>query len=349
MVELWFIILCLMITVFVVLDGWDFGAGVLHYIVARNQEERRILIAALGPLWSWNEVWLVGTGGVLFVAFPRVLATVFPAYYLALFLILWTLILRGISLEFRGHIPHTLWHSFWDFVFVVSNVLLAILFGTAAGNVIRGMPLAPDIPLSLALFTDFGVHGTVGILDWYTLSVAVFTLICLSAHGASYLAIKTEGEFNRRSQSLAKRLWLATVGLFVIVSVQTFYVRPELFTSVPGRPIAWATLATAAGGLLAIFTGLRAKTDGRTFLGGCAFIVGLLGTGAASLFPVILHSTLRPEYSVTAYNGSSDPSSLRAAAYWWPIAFAFAIVYFGFIGKYYAGRVQISKDTQRPY
>ena len=349
MVELWFGILTVMIVFFIVLDGWDFGAGALHYIVAGNQEERRALIAALGPLWSWHEVWLLGTGAVLFVAFPRVLATAFPAYYLALFLVLWTLILRGISLEFRGHIPHSMWRSFWDFVFAVSNTTLAVLFGTAFGNLIRGMPLAPGTPLSLPLFTDFGVRGKVGILDWYTLSAAVFAVVCLSAHGASYLSLKTESEIHRRSARAAKVLWAATAVLLAGVSLETFYVRPELFAGMAARPAAWVMLALTAGGLIAIFTGLHSGSELLTFRGGCALIAGLPGTAAASLFPVMLHSTLGPQYSITAFNGSSDVSSLRTAAYWWPIAFAFALTYFSFIGRHYAGRVKLSTDTQRPY
>ena len=349
MIELWFIVLCLMITFFAVLEGWDFGSGALHYIVARNQDERQVVIAALGPLWSWHEVWLLGTGGVLFAAFPRVLAIAFPAYYLALFLVLWTFILRGISLEFRGHISDHLWHAFWDFVFAVSNVTLAILFGAAIGNVMRGMPLAPGVPLSLPLFTDFGVRGQVGILDWYTVSVAVFTLVCLSAHGASYLTIKTEGEIHRRSRKLANWLWMSTFLLLFLVSLETLHVRPELFTGMSNQPAAWAALAVVGAGLTGILTGLRSGAEHRTFLGGCALIAGLLGTAAASLFPVMLHSTLDPKYSITAWNGSSDAGSLRIATYWWPVAFGLALVYFAFISKHYAGRVQISKDTQRPY
>jgi len=238
---------------------------------------------------------------------------------------------------------------FLGLCFVISNALLAILFGTAFGNVLRGMPFGADEPISLALFTDFGVRGKVGILDWYTVSVAVFTLVCLSAHGASYLALKTEGEVYRRSKRAAKRLWLSTLLLLIVVSFETSYVRPELFTGLAGRPAAWATFALVVGGLAAIFTGLRSGAELRTFLGGCLLIAGLLGTAAASLFPVILHSTLAPEHSITAYNGSSDASSLRAAAFWWPVAFAFALAYFAFIGKHYRGRVRISEDTQQPY
>lgn len=349
MIEIWFSILCLMAIFFIVLDGWDFGAGALHFILARNEEERRVLIAAIGPLWSWHEVWLVGTGGVLFVAFPRVLATGFPAYYLALFLVLWTLILRGISIEFRGHISHPLWRTFWDFTFTVANVMLPILIGTAVGNVLRGMPLTPDAPLSLSLFTRFGVRGDVGILDWYSVSVAVLTLFCLSAHGASYLATKTEGQIMERSKKLAKWLWLSTAFLLVIVALETWWVRPQLFAGLFSRPVAWAGLIVVAGAMFTIFEGWRSGNEQRMFLGSCVLIASVLGTAAASVYPVMLYSTLSPEYSITAWNGSSDPKSLQVAAYWWPLAFAFSLTYFAFIGKHYAGRVQMSNDTQRPY
>jgi cytochrome bd ubiquinol oxidase subunit II len=342
MVELWFAILCLMLVMFAVLAGWDFGAGALHFIAARNQEERRALIAAIGPLWTWNEVWLVAGGGVLFVAFPRVLAISFPAYYLALFLVLWTLILRGIALEVRGLIDSVLWRAFWDFGFAASSASLAILFGAAIGNVIRGMPLT-DAPLSLPLFTDFGVRGPLGILDWYTVSVAVFTLVCLCAHGASYLTMKAEGEVYRRAKALTKWLWPGAIVLLVVVSVETYKVRPDLFTRMSDQPLAWVALLLTAGGMAAVISGPHAAAEGRTFWGGCVFIAGLLGSAAASLFPVILYSTISGEYSITAYNGSSDASSLRAASYWWPVAFVLSLVYFWFVGKHYRGRAQASE------
>ena len=264
----------------------------------------------------------------------------FPAFYLALFLVLWTMILRAIALEVRDHVPSGMWRSFWDFVFAISNVLLAILFGLAVANLIRGLPLKPDSSLSLPLFTDFGVRGSVGILNWYTLSTAVFTLVCLGAHGASYLAVKADGEVYRRAKLLAKWLWPGTALLLLVLSLETSYVRPELWNGMVGRPLAWIALAVIVVGLAAIFTGLRSGAETRTFWGGCAFIAGLLGAGAASLFPVILYSTLSPEYSITAYNGSSDASSLRIASYWSPVAIVLAFVYFGFVAKHYAdGRV----------
>lgn len=349
MVETWFGVLCLMITFFVILDGWDIGVGLLHYVVARNQDERRVLIAAVGPLWSWHEVWLVGTGGVLFVAFPRVMSIAFPGYYLALFLVLWALVGRGLSLEFRGHVDDRMWRSFWDAGLFGSNVLLAVLLGAALGNVVRGMPLGADATLSLPLFTHFGVSGDVGLLDWYTISVAIFTLVCLAAHGASYLGVKTTGAVHERCVRLSGWLWAsAGVGL-AVVSGMTWVVRPELFLGLAGRPLAWVTACVLLGGWAAIVTGLRAGAGARVFAGGCAVIAGLLGTAAASLFPVMLHSTLDSRNSITAYNGAADGWSLRAAAWWWPVAFVLACFYFAFIGKHYRGRVEVGRDSQQPY
>ena len=165
----------------------------LHWLVARTPEERRQVVAAIGPLWSWHEVWLVGFGGTLVAVFPRLMASAFAGYYLALFLILWSLILRGLSLEVGGHIDDRLWQGFWDFVFVVANSLLAILFGVAAGNLARGVPLDAHGDFSMSFFTDFGVRGEVGLLDWYTISIGIFAAVLLAAHGATYLTLKTEG------------------------------------------------------------------------------------------------------------------------------------------------------------
>ena len=214
MVELWFGLLCFMLTVFVVLDGWNIGAGALHLIAAETAAERREILAAIGPSWSWHEVWLVAFGGTFLLAFPKVMATSFAGFYLALWLVLWSFILRGISIEVGGHIHDRLWQSWWDFVFAVSSIVLAVLFGAALGNVIRGVPLDESGKFSMSFFTDFGVRGRVGILDWYTVSVAVFTTVLLSAHGATYLRLKTIGRVHQRSERLARWLWATALVLF---------------------------------------------------------------------------------------------------------------------------------------
>ena len=209
MVELWFAILTLMLAGYAVMDGWNIGCGVAQFLVAKSPAERRLVISAIGPLWTWHEVWLVASGGVLFVAFPGVLAVALPGFYLAVFVLLWCMVGRGLSLEFGGHIDDPLWRTFWDVAFSVVNLLIALLLGVALGNIVRGVPAGATGKFSLAFFTDFRTRGEVGILDWYTGCVAVFTVVCVAAHGASYLVWKTEGRVHDRSLALARRLWLA--------------------------------------------------------------------------------------------------------------------------------------------
>ena len=258
----------------------------------KRQAERRQVIAAIGPLWSWHEVWLVAFGGVVFVAFPRLLGVAFSGYYLALFLVLWCLILRGISLEVGGHINDPMWQSFWDFVFPVANVLLGFLFGTALGNVVRGVPLEESGEFHMAFFTDFGVRGNVGLLDWFSVSMGVVCLVMATAHGATYLTFKTEGPVHDRCEAIARKLWAVIPGFFILITVQTWYVRPELFGGMARNPIAWLAVLVSLAGAFSVFTGLRQRLELRTFLGSCMIVFGLLSAGAAAMFPVILHSTL---------------------------------------------------------
>src|SRR5882672_4784320 len=226
MIAIWYAVVSFMLIGYIVLDGRNFGAGMLQWLVARTPEERRQVIAAIGPLWTWHEVWLVAFGGTLLAVFPTLLASAFAGYYLELFLILWCLILRGISLEVGGHINDRMWQGFWDFVFVIANTLLAILFGAAAGNMARGVPLASDGTFSMAFFTDFTPRGYVGLLDWYTVSVALFAAVALAAHGATYLAFKTLGGVHDRSARYSKMLWPAVGALLLVISMESAVVRP---------------------------------------------------------------------------------------------------------------------------
>jgi cytochrome d ubiquinol oxidase subunit II len=349
MVELWFGLLCFLLTVFVVLDGWNIGAGALHLIAGRSGAERRQIIAAIGPSWSWHEVWLVAFGGTFLLAFPRVMTTSFAGFYLALWLVLWSFILRGISIEVGGHINDRLWQTWWDFVFAVSSVVLAVLFGAALGNVIRGVPLDGSGKFTMALFTHFGVRGRVGILDWYTVSVAVFTTVLIAAHGATYLRLKTTGPVHERSERLARGLWTAILVLFPVISLETWIVRPGLYAAMLTRPAAWLGVAVVLAGAWALFSGLRGPREDRAFAGSCAVIVGLLAGAAASVFPVMLLSTLAPEHSITAYNGAAASRGLGLALLWWPVALVLAFGYFTVLVRNYRGKVRPAQDTQGFY
>ena len=349
MIATWYAVVSFMLIAYVVLDGRNFGAGVLHVFVAKTPEERRQVIAAIGPLWSWHEVWLVGFGGTLVAAFPRLMATSFSGYYLALMLILWGLIGRGVSIEVGGHINDRLWQGFWDFIFVISNLLLAILFGAAAGNVARGVPLDPQGNFSMAFFTHFRTTGYVGLLDWYTVSVAIFAVVILAAHGATYLQLKTEGPVHDRCETWAKRLWIAVVPLFALISIATWVVRPDLPGQAIYSPFWWLGLLITLASTIALVSGISTHREMRAFLGSTFILVGLLVTGSASIFPVMLHSTLAPEQSLTAYAVAASPKALLLASMWWPFGLVLACSYFVFISRRYTGKVSVKRDNQGFY
>src|SRR3954462_3723289 len=224
MIELWFAILGLMLCAYVVLDGFDFGAGILHLFVAKTDAERRTVLAAIGPFWDGNEVWLIAVGGGLFVAFPELLSTAFPAFYLALHLVLWCFALRGVAIEVRSHVADGMWQAFWDALFALASALLALLFGVAFGNVVRGVPIDAAREFTMPFWTNFGTTGQVGLLDYYSLSVGLLAVVWLSAHGAAFLAWRAADSVRERCLLLERKLWPAVALLFAIVTVETYFV-----------------------------------------------------------------------------------------------------------------------------
>src|SRR5881398_3541466 len=267
----------------------------------------------------------------------------------ALFLILWCLILRGVSLEVGGHINDRLWQAYWDFIFVLSNLLLAILFGAAAGNVARGVPVDAQGNFSMAFFTDFSVRGYVGLLDWYTVSIAILAVVMLGAHGATYLTLKTEGPVHDRCERWTKYLWIAVVPLLLVVLIESKIARPDLPGRALSNPFWWIGLVAVATSTIMLISGLASRRELRAFVGSNFLIVGLLATGAAAIFPVMLNSTLAPENSLTAYAVASSSTTLLRASFWWPIGFTLAVFYFVFISRRYAGKVIVQRDTQGFY
>jgi cytochrome d ubiquinol oxidase subunit II len=349
MIPTWYAIVSFMLITYAILDGRNFGAGMLHWFVARTPEERRQVIAAIGPLWSWHEVWLVGLGGTLLAIFPRLMASASAGYYLALFLILWSLILRGVSIEVGGHINDRLWQGFWDFIFVFSSYLLAILFGVAAGNLARGVPLDSEGNFSMAFFTNFSARGNVGLLDWYTLSIAAFAVVILAAHGATYLTLKTEDNVHDRSATASKYLWAGVTLLFSVISAASWMVRADLPERAIHNPFCWLGLLVVIISIIMLISGLSTRREMQAFVGSNGVLFGLMATGGAALFPVMLYSTLAPENSMTAYAAAAGESSLRLAFIWWPLGFALATTYFVFISRRYAGKVSVKRDNQGFY
>jgi len=339
MVETWFAIFWLMVTTYVVLDGRTLGACMLRPCVSTNKDERRQVLEAIGPLWSWYEVWLVGAGGVLLLAFPPVLAAAFSGYYLALFLILWLLVLRGIAMEFGRHFDHPLWNSFWDFVLPASSAGLILLFGIALGNIIRGVPINGQGEFHMALFTNFVPRGQVGLIDWYTLLVGAFALAGLGAHGATFLMNRTSGIIRDRSRKAGVRLWALTLLTGIAVAMATRAIRPDLLAAFTSHPLCLFFLLIAAAAIILVIAGYRSNRDALAFAGSCTLIAAFLAARAAAAFPILLHSTLDPERSVSAFDAASRTHSLWIALVWWLIAAPIAFTWHILASRSFRGRV----------
>src|SRR6266571_6106023 len=205
---IWFWLVAVMIVGYVVFDGFDLGVGVLHLFLARTEEERNISLRSIGPVWDGNEVWLLAGGGTLYFAFPALYASAFSGFYLALMIVLWLIILRGASIELRMHIDDRLWRSFFDGLFFLSSLLLAVFFGAALANVIRGVPLRADGYFFLPLWSNWRVGDSPGILDWYRVIGGIVALVSLTLHGALWLTIKVSGDLARRACRIVTPLWL---------------------------------------------------------------------------------------------------------------------------------------------
>jgi cytochrome d ubiquinol oxidase subunit II len=224
---IWYCLVALMITGYVVLDGYDLGAGIVHLFVAKGEQERRAVLRSIGPVWDGNEVWLLAGGGTLYFAFPALYASSFSGFYLPLMMVLWLLMIRGISIEFRNHVDNAAWKPFWDAGFAISSVLLAIFFGAALGNVVRGVPLDQAGEFFLPLWTNFEPGADPGILDWYTILVGLLALATLTLHGALWVRYRTVAQLNARSGQLAKACLYVVIALTALATIASFRIQPQ--------------------------------------------------------------------------------------------------------------------------
>jgi len=341
----YFVIVCLMFTTYVVLDGFDFGAGILHLFVAKTDEERRTVLASIGPFWDGNEVWLVAGGGILFFAFPRAYSASFSGFYLPFMMVLWLLILRGLSIAFRSMEESPLWRTAWDGVFFLSSALMAIVLGAALGNVVRGVPLDHEGYFSGPLFTNFLPGANPGVLDWYTVLVGLFSFVLLAMHGAIFLRMKTDGPVHDRSAALAQGLWYAIIGFGLLTSVATVQVQPQLYAALLSRPLAWVLTVGNVVALVGIALGLKGKTAVSPFLASCALIVLSLATVATGMYPVMLRSTLGAKNDLTVTSSASGALGLQAGLIFWLFAMALAFGYVALLFRSSAGKIQPSEGN----
>ncbi len=341
MQTLWFILVAFMLTTYVVLDGFDLVAGVIHLFAARDDRERRLILRAIGPVWDGNEVWIIAAAGTLFFAFPVLYAASFSGFYLPLIIVLWLLMLRGVSIELRSHIKNPLWAAFWDVIFFLGSALLAIFYGAALGNVVRGVPLNAQGIFFEVLWTNFNPYSAnPGILDWYTVLIGVFALAALTAHGASYIAVKTEHELASRARRTVWVAWLVTIVLVILSTIATFSVQPAIMPDFVRRPWGIIFPLVAFAGLLGLGYFTFKQRDLRAFFSSCAFIAGMLASAAFGLYPMVLPA-VNAAHSLTIHNASSSQYGQAVGLVWWCIGIVLAAIYFVLTYRLFRGKVQV--------
>ena len=344
METIWFVIVAVMLAGYVLLDGFDLGAGAIHLFAARTDKERREVLATIGPVWDGNEVWLLAAGGTLYFAFPALYAAGFSGFYLALMVVLWLLMLRGISIEFRNHLTGPVWRPFWDAVFSGSSILLAIFYGAALGNVVRGVPLDKEGFFFVPFWTNFQPFGgNPGIIDWYTLLVGVAALLVLTMHGSLWVTSKTDGDLQRRSRAIASNLYWAVWVAVLVISVTSFSVQPQLRESFQERSWTWAFPLLSTLGMFGLKLCQRSKLDLGAFVSSGVFIVGLLCSAAFGLYPNVLPAVPTTANSLTIYNAAAAPYGLAVGFYWWVPAFILALGYSFFVYRHFRGKVHVGE------
>jgi len=325
--------------VYVVLDGFDLGVGTVHSLLGRTELERKTMIHSIGPVWDGNEVWLIAAGGTLFFAFPLVYASAFSGFYLALMIVLWLLIMRGVSIELRSQADSAVWRSFFDGLFSVSSALLAIFFGAALANVIRGVPIGDDGYFFLPLWTDWRPGPNPGILDWYSVLGGLIALVALAVHGALYLGVKTERELQLRARKFAQRAGTALVALTIISVPASVIVRPDMIGNYRAYPILFAVPVLVAVALFGIFYFSRIGDDRKAFASSCLYLGMMLAGAAIGLYPRLLPSSNDPDRDITIWNAMSGPYALHVGLVWWSFGMLLAITYFVIVYRMFRGKV----------
>ena len=339
----WFWIVAVMIAAYVVLDGFDLGVGILSPFLARAEQERRTLIRSIGPVWDGNEVWLLAGGGTLYFAFPLLYASSFSGFYLPLMIVLWLQIMRGASIELRMHINHDVWRSFFDGLFFFASALLAIFFGAALANVIRGVPLGPDSYFFLPLWTNWRVGPHPGILDWYTVIGGVVALVALATHGALWIVLKAPVELEERARRAVTPLWIALLVVTLISLPATMAVRSSALANYKEYPILFLIPAVVVATLVGIVSFTRQNKPLAAFLSSCLYLVFMLVGAAVGLYPTLLPSSTDPARDITIDSALTGPHSLHVGLVWWSIGVVLALGYF--IASYRLFRGKVSADA----
>ncbi|MFC1853319.1 cytochrome d ubiquinol oxidase subunit II [candidate division CSSED10-310 bacterium] len=329
----WFLLIGILLIGYAILDGFDLGVGIWH-LFTKKDRDRRIFLNAIGPVWDGNEVWLLTGGGAIFAAFPMVYATVFSGFYLALMLVLFGLIFRAVSLEFRSKLEDEKWRRKWDIAFSVGSMVPALLYGVAIGNLMRGIPLDSAGQYTGSFFT---------LLNPYALIIGLLGFAMFATQGALYLVLKTEDELNETVRGWAQLAWKAYVALFVLATTVTWVFQSQLINNFLARPVLWLIPAVTAGSLFLIwYFSVKAK-DKSAFVASSISIAGLMGMVGAGIFPNLVPAINKPEWSLTIANSSSQLTlwvMLVIALFGMPVVVGYTI----FVYRIFKGKVDLEKS-----
>lgn len=329
----WFVLLGVLLAGYAVLDGFDLGVGILH-LSAKNDEERRIFMNSIGPIWDGNEVWLVTFGGAMFAAFPEVYATVFSGFYTPFMALLFALIFRAVSMEFRSKRPSPIWRKFWDFAFFGGSTLATLLYGIAVGNAMQGMPIGPD--------KEF--HGTtLDLLRPYPILIGLFAVATFAMHGSLYLYLKTEGDLQKRIHRWVWRTFGFFLVLFLFTTIYTLVEMPLATRNFGRHPWVWLVVALNILAISNIPRAIYKNRPGFAFLSSCATIGALTFFFGVALFPELVHSSLDPKWSLDAYNGASSKKTLGIMAIIAFLGIPFVLAYTAAIFWVFRGKVKLGK------
>jgi cytochrome bd ubiquinol oxidase subunit II len=348
MATMWFWLVAALFAVYVLLDGYDLGAGILYFVLPQDVQEKKQILSSIGPFWDANEVWLIAGGGTLFCVFPPAYAASFSGFYLPLIIVLWLLIARGLSIEFHHYIKHPVWTPLWDAGFFASSLLLALFFGVALGNLLRGLPLNKDAEFFLPLWTNFSIQGELGVLDWYTISVGLLTVAGIALHGALWIAYKVGGRLEEAASTFARRAIWAVAALAVWVTLATFSVQQHARHQLESQPIGVLFPIVALAALAVCAAAIRAGRQLKAFFASSVFHAAMLGTAAFTLFPYVLRSNVDPKLGLTIYNSNPGDYAMKIALGWWIPGIALAAAYSIYSHRRFAAKITSEQHAQ-PY
>ncbi len=351
----WFIVVGLLLTGYAILDGFDLGVGALH-LFAKGDHDRRIMLNSIGPVWDGNEVWLVTAGGALFAAFPEIYATAFSSFYLPFMFLLFALIFRAVSIEFRSKEDMKAWRNFWDACFSIGSIMAALLFGIAIGNVILGFEIGADRSYQGTFFDLFTP---------YTLLTGVFNLFMFTMHGAIYLTMKTEGALKQRVERWVLKAYVPFVLFYALTTVATIYLRPAMlanfsFGYIPQEGtthqliidhhvlisvLAWLVVLLNLLAILNIPRAIHKNRPFQAFISSALMMMAIILFFALGLFPDMMVSNLSPKYSLHIYNAASSQGTLKTMLILSCIGLPFVVVYTTIIYRTYRGVTRLDESS----